>query len=448
MKWKQVCAGFFVTLVVVGSGTFMVPKKAEAVFGIGDITFDPTNLVQNTIAASQSLVTAGLLSSLQLKELTLDGIAWSLAKKVLAQTTRSIIDWINSGFQGKPAFITDLDEYLFNAADEVATDFIAGENFSQLCKPLQMPVRFILDLSYRRARSFQERSQCTISKAITNIGNSVENSFEDGFRSWFEITTNPYNNIYGATVFSASAMRQQIEQDAENKKRESDWSNGWLSVKDCSSGKCVIVTPGNVISEYLNFSLTVGDRVLIEADDINEIIGALFAQLGKQAITGVGGLLGLSQSQGGQASYLSQFEQETIASGFAGGSRFITDAIKIEESYRALHTKALEDLIEVALEDAVDMTCAQADSIIENIETLGDKYNTEEDSAALAIELLAVLKESFDTATREDLQMAAVQQFQELQQDGTLHSAGDITTKTFEISDEITEMKELIANCN
>jgi hypothetical protein len=440
--------GAVIALSVLGGGALSAPKKAEAATVV--IESGP-NLVKSTITAAQSLVTSGILQSLNLKEFTLDGIAWSLAKKVLASTVRSTIDWINSGFNGKPAFITNLDDFLLNAADEVATDFIAGENFSQLCQPLQLPVRLILDLSYRRASSFQERSQCTISQAVANVGNFAENTYQDGFQSWFEITTNPYNNIYGASVFSASAMRQQIEQDAENKKREADWGNGLLSIKDCSSGKCVIVTPGNVISEYLNFSLTVGDRVLIEADDINEIVGALFAQLGKQAITGVGGLLGLSQSQGGEAPYLGRMETEAFETAFRGSSKFLTDAILVEESYAALHEKAIDDLEKVALE-AASITCPEADTLIDAMVKDARKYRLEKDTADATADLLLLLKQSFDTAREESLQLVVVEEFQKLQQEGKLHTTSAVTEKTFEISEAVNKFKEDVAaaesSCN
>jgi hypothetical protein len=439
--------GAFIMFSVFGGGMLATPKKAEAIV----VTEVGANLVKSTITAAQSVITAGLLSSLELKELTLDGIAWSLAKKVLAQTVRGTIDWINSGFNGKPAFITNYEDYFLQAADEVATEFIAGENFSQLCQPLQLPVRVILDLSYKRARSFQERSQCTISQAVANVGTFAQNTYQDGFRSWFEITSNPYNNVYGASVFSASAMRNEIEARQENARTEAEVGNGLLSMKDCSSGKCLIVTPGNVISEYLNFSLTVGDRVLIEADDINEIVGALFSQLGKQAIAGVGGLLGLSQSQGGAPSYISRMEAEATTTAFRGSSKFLTDAILVEESYAALHEKAIDDLEKVAL-DAAGLSCAAATLIVEDIVTTAQTYAKAMHTASSTVSILVFMKQSFDQASDETLQIAVIEGFQQLQQDGKLHTTAAISEKTFEIAEVVSKFREEVTaaedSCN
>jgi len=53
-----------------------------------------------------------------------------------------------------------------------------------------------------------------------------------------------------------------------------------------------------VISEALTFQLSTGPRALIEADEINELIGALINQLMLKAMQGVAGLLGLSAGTG------------------------------------------------------------------------------------------------------------------------------------------------------
>ncbi len=90
------------------------------------------------------------------------------------------------------------------------------------------------------------------------------------------------------------------------------WGNGFLSKKVCQAVEgttredCKITTPGQVISEALTFQLSTGPRTLIEADEINELIGALLNQLVLQAVQGLNGLLGLSESGygGGSGSFL------------------------------------------------------------------------------------------------------------------------------------------------
>jgi hypothetical protein len=433
---RKMLAGSLVVLVVL-SGSFVVqPKKAEA-------DFDPLNYVKNSITAAESLVQTGILQSLNLKEFTLDGMAWALAKKLLAQTTRSVIDWINSGVNGKPAFITNLNEYLLTAADEAATDFIAGDNFGQLCQPLQAPLKIILDLSYQRARNYSTRSQCTLTQAFNNVSDSVDRTFDRGFSSWFELTSNPYNNIYGVSALTIGTLNDHIERHEENKKREADWGNGVMSVKDCSTGKCVIVTPGHFISEYLNFKVTVGDRVLIEADQINEIIGALFAQLGQKALSGAGGLFGLSQSEGGGApSYTSQVENEDIPNNF-NNSQFISDAIEVEAEYQAIYEKGLKDADKIAL------SCLSRPSVSTKADILVAEYTIEVETARNFIEALELLKTAFDASTNSDDKLGYMQIYQQLRNGSTnpptppLHTSGQVTEAEYDIiNNDITELKD------
>ena len=74
---------------------------------------------------------------------------------------------------------------------------------------------------------------------------------------------------------------------------------------------CFISTPGKIIQEQLTFELSTGQRTLIAVDEINEIINALLSQLAVQAISGAGGLLGLTGApSGGGLSYLDRLDAE------------------------------------------------------------------------------------------------------------------------------------------
>ena len=441
---KKAVAGIFVMLVLVGSGTLVVPKQADAQLfgGAGGIVFDPTNYVKSTITAAQEAVSSGFLGALHLKEFTLDGIAWSLAKKVLAQSVASVVDWINSGFNGKPAFITDYDKYFLNAADQVAGDFLQAANFGQLCQPLQMPVRFILDLSYKQARDYRERSQCTLTSAVGNVDDFLNGNFKNGgWSQWFSIVSNPQNNIYGAVAIGRDAAQNDIENAKETAKTEAIINQGFLSVKNCNGAKCVIVTPGSVISQYLNFSLTVGDRVLIQADQINEVVGALFSQLGKQAITGANGLLGLSQSQDGTSpSYISQFSDETATFGAAANASFLTDAISVETQYKNIFVKATSDL-DVVVASVGGLNCAAGDRVAADAGVLQATYDSEATTTQSIIDILNLLLDNFTASSDANIKTVIVEQFQKLQSDGTLHTTTEVTEKTFTVADDVTKLR-------
>ena len=149
-------------------------------------------------------------------------------------TVASVVDWVNSGFNGKPAFITDYDQYFKDAEDQAASGFIDEGNFAQLCQPLQTPVRFIVDLAYKQARDYGERSQCTADAA--NDASFVQGNFESGgWSAWFSIVSNPSNNIYGAAAIAKDEGQNRDQQAIDVARTEALAGGGFLSDKRCGN---------------------------------------------------------------------------------------------------------------------------------------------------------------------------------------------------------------------
>lgn len=80
------------------------------------------------------------------------------------------------------------------------------------------------------------------------------------------------------------------------------------------NGNRVIDTPSSIVAAQASQALTSGFRRIENANDVDQMVGALYAGLGNQALTGTGGLLtGLTSAIGSGASYLSQMTAESSA---------------------------------------------------------------------------------------------------------------------------------------
>jgi len=263
-----------------------------------------SSLVQQTIVAGSTSVTAANTTADFLKNNFLDGIAWTIAKTMLSSMVRSLINWVNSGFQGSPAFVTDLKQTLLDAVDQAAGEFIRslGDVGEFICSPFKLDVQAALAINYSQARtgmpSGPDKNLCRIS----DIGSNIENFFsgiENDWNTWFQVTSNAQNTPVGAYLEAEAKLNAKLINERGNTLAEVSWGNGFLSQKLCqavegkSTSQCTITTPGRVISEALTFSTSVGPRTLIEADEINELVGALLNQLILQVMQGVNGLLGL-----------------------------------------------------------------------------------------------------------------------------------------------------------
>jgi len=97
---------------------------------------------------------------------TWSGIAWQMAHVVLHQLTTSVVNWINTGFQGSPSFVSNPETFFVDAADQATGVFIAntGPLAQYLCSPFSLDIR--LSLALGQSQNYNQRYRCTLSTVI------------------------------------------------------------------------------------------------------------------------------------------------------------------------------------------------------------------------------------------------------------------------------------------
>ena len=311
------CAIVAITFTsVVTFADWVIPAPEAEAAGLANIAQESTqwlnNAVLGTIAGSSAANATANIASFA-KESILDGIGWTIAKQIVSSMIRSLINWVNSGFQGSPAFIQDLKQHLLSIVDQAAGQFIQslGGIGEFICSPFRLDVQAALSVNYARARSNMPsgptEGMCTLSGIGSNIENFLSGTVES-MDQWVQVTSNPENTPLGAYLAAEARMNVALRNAAGQEVQLLNFNEGFLSRRICegvngqpSQGgqNCRITTPGRVIADQLNRALGAGQDALIEADEINELIGALLNQLVMQAMQGINGLLGL----GGNSSY-------------------------------------------------------------------------------------------------------------------------------------------------
>jgi len=345
-RCKLGLAGILFITVITFSAPFSF-VQAGGLDGRATLGMQITQQAELAVSAIQNTTTALGVTSLATKE-ALDGIAWQIAKQMVSSMTKSLVNWINSGFQGSPAFITDLNAFLLDALDTAAGEFIKslGGIGEFICSPFKLDVQSALSINYAQARSGMPSGPTGPSCKASDIRNNIEGFLagfgSEGWEDWLSVTSNPQNTPYGAYLAAEAKLNIKLKNEAGQEREILNWGQGFLSKRVCEAvegkptGKganCKITTPGEVISKAFTFQLSTGPRTLIEADEINEIIGALINQLALQAMQGINGLLGL----GGNSSYTDN--------SFNGGSYL--DAALAEEIN--VDTSALKNQMDTAL---------------------------------------------------------------------------------------------------
>jgi hypothetical protein len=214
--------------------SYQKPPVAHAQFG--GIVIDPTNLVQNTINAVTSV------SQLTITQI-LNGIAWTVAKVAIASIQRSTVNWINSGFKGSPAFVTDLNRNLQNVSDAVTESFLSqlndtvvGATGFNIHSPFQNQLVAQLRNEYYKQSSNYGLNPFTLAQSSQNPTAFLNGDFsQGGFNAYSSATLNPANNPFGAYRQAQSALFSQIDQATAARKAEYTAGNGFLSARaDCA----------------------------------------------------------------------------------------------------------------------------------------------------------------------------------------------------------------------
>lgn len=335
---KIICSVLFISSLCL-SGIFLPSKKAEAVWGVGDLVFDGSNASLNKtrnvtllkIAGSTAVtakatslmvkptgVTAASTKGVWYKEWILDPLLWATINILLEEIADSTVDWINSGFEGGPGFITNYGDFVTDVGDKALGEYIEGSQLAFLCHPFALDIEAALMFQFGGER----RAHCTLTDVFDNVDNAVNELGEDwSWSKWDNLTSqnSGRNNFYGAyaEVYTGAILKMKEAEDREIAKV--GWAGGLLNFDKCEMEEelvcdytildagesckmitkehCTTHTPGKIIQENLNHTLGLGLDRLTVADEFDEIIGALLSQLVKAVFNSAGGLLDSDPSE-------------------------------------------------------------------------------------------------------------------------------------------------------
>ena len=299
------------------------------------ITWDPGNFVPNLAD--------------NIKDYGLDSLAWTIVNRIIERISASTVKWINSGFKGSPAFVTNPGRFFKNLGDTVAGEFIFNDPaLNQLCGPLRNKVKLALTNSYREDRD--KRWQCTLSDVTGNFDDFMDDFDRGGWDNFYKVSQQQQNNPIGAYLLAENELFGQISAKTDEANKDLDRGEGFLSFTRCRPGtertanqsaqscdaeynacaannrgdpnnlkicestynRCLsenpplavgecserdkeTLTPGSVISDQLGGILRLPGDKLAVADEINEIVSALLNQLMSKILGGGGGLRNVSR---------------------------------------------------------------------------------------------------------------------------------------------------------
>jgi hypothetical protein len=248
-------------------------------------------------ARTDSNVFSGFIKDL-FKMPSLDEIGFCIGNELIHYIAKSTIQWINSGFQGKPVFVENAGAFLKDIADQEAGNFVRevlGESIGiDVCAPFR--VQLVIDTIGGYTDSYSNRAKCRLSTIENNYQGFIQDWNKGGLPGWFELIQQQ-NNIHGARFLAQQEVAARIKTRQNTATIELNWSKGYQNFKYCdgptrADGSCEpgfekIGTPGQMIESVINQRIGSAERRLEIADEFDEVVSALVNQLVKIAVNEV-----------------------------------------------------------------------------------------------------------------------------------------------------------------
>lgn len=207
-------------------------------------------------------------------EKCLNGIATTLAKNQLTAMTKATMNWVQTGFNGDPLYVSNVNNLIGNLTDELVlqeTNLFRGKCLNREQVPIKNKVTGtivgyedgkcisyqndnILDYPYGRdfarsaieARRIEKNFMPSMKQTLTDYlpeGTTVEDFTNDfgkgGWDGWLAMTQIPQNNPLGFTIKATEYLQSEKDKVAEQTKDEVNRGGGYRDQKVCEEWESV-----------------------------------------------------------------------------------------------------------------------------------------------------------------------------------------------------------------
>lgn len=245
------------------------------------------------------------------KECVLRGIVDRMRESATASYGKGGLNAFLTGRDGKPLFPQIIAKDKLAESDRVVLLDLENGTLDALHRSLKGPVSRAVARGYMQAtRKSTNDFMCPYSGDLEDVWDNT--APEEDF--WVAMTAlqNPACNPLFAYTIASAHVNRDAASAVNDMMTRLEWGNGIYDVQTIDEdGNIVTQTPSSIVGGNINQLLQSGYKQLEGANDIDQMIGALFAGITSHVLGDSRGLAGLLTASGSQPSYLDQVVKES-----------------------------------------------------------------------------------------------------------------------------------------
>ncbi len=218
------------------------------------------------------------------KEYSLDPVAYLAAKTTIRGILASVLNWINTGDNGNPYYITNTADHFRGVDGRTINIFLAEIQRLGLNPNIQRSIALGASPQFSRAI----RPTITIGQQ-----NAFMQNFNNGGWDMWLAMIQPNNNPLGQYILSAGELERRRREAELRESQELAWGSGFKPATVCAAkdflGNCTrteIVTPGTFIEGQMAGVFSSVIRQLEADDELQEITSSLLSGMISQILGG------------------------------------------------------------------------------------------------------------------------------------------------------------------
>jgi hypothetical protein len=299
------------------------------------------------------------------KECVLDGVTVAMREAASGAIVRSVLDAANRGRGGSQEYTVRIPQEITERMDETLVEFFKEYDAESVCSPFKQQVKIAIAREYmKQTRDKNSTFRCSMDLSPDEFTAFLGgDTTVGGAKGLWDLFSNTRNDPWGSYINTSLEAMRRMNVERSSLLTQLDYGNGFYPREDLfeiplENGKTKLerrtLTPGRVVADIMGQTVTSGYRQLENADEIDQIINALFSGITNQIITDIRGFKGLSEAKLGRPPYLDQLSAEASSrlreSATNTGLTVLSSTIAVEQGYRSAKQ---------GIKDALDKAAAQ-----------------------------------------------------------------------------------------